>query len=120
MYFCDTAEGASFSNCQHYRTWLSVFDVGVRVEVWFLYEGQDVTTATHTHRAEDNKKPQRAPACSSVISEADGSVYYVIPHVESRLVVIEHIDIINSIKTLQYSFSLLVINQTSTFVFLLI
>lgn len=45
--------------------WRSVFDVGVRVEVWFLYEGQDVTTATHTHRAEDNKKPQRA--CSSVI-----------------------------------------------------
>lgn len=45
-----------------------MFDVGVRVEVWFLYEGQDVTTATHTHRAKDNKKPQRAPACSSVIS----------------------------------------------------
>lgn len=38
----------------------------VCVGVWFLYEVQDVTTTPHTHRAEDNKRPQRAPACSSV------------------------------------------------------
>lgn len=36
--------------------------------VWFLYEEQDVTTTIHTHREEDNKRPQRAPAFSSVFA----------------------------------------------------
>lgn len=122
MYFCDTAEGASISNCQHCRTWRRAFDVGVRVEVWFLYEGQDVTTATHTHRAEDNKKPQRASACSSVISGVGekrmGVFIMFLPHVESRLAAVKRINVRNSIKALHYGFSLLVINPTSTFVFL--
>lgn len=50
--------------------------------MWFPYELQDVTTTRHTHSSEDNKRPQRAPACGSgfcVQSEADGSVYYFIP-----------------------------------------
>lgn len=38
----------------------------LRVGVWFPYEAQDVTNTTHTHKAEDNKRPQKAPACSGV------------------------------------------------------
>lgn len=58
----------------------------VCVLVWFLYEGQDVATAVHTHRAEDNKRPQRTPACSRVFWGFGGERMRLFIVLESRLV----------------------------------